>query len=80
MNSKREQRGHVDTAYAIAWANENSHIALLTPVGTPRVLDDPILLFGLGISSIAYKKNCMIKVWRASLIIIYNSSLILEPL
>lgn len=79
FNCSREERSHIDTAYAIAWANQNSNIAALTPVSTPGVLNDPILLFCLVIGTITNQKDCVIKVGWASIVIINDASFVAEP-
>ena len=80
MNGDGEERSHVNSANAIAWANQNSDVSLLAPVSAPGIFDDPVLLVSLGICPIADEEHRMIKVWRASLVVVNNSALILEPL
>jgi hypothetical protein len=72
-----EDGGHVDTADSITRGNENSDVALLTPVCAPGVLDDPVL--ATGFYTIANKENSMIKVRLADIDRVDDARGILEP-
>jgi len=50
---------------ALVLTTDHSHITLLTPRGTPRVLDDPVRSVGGGISVIADGQNTMVQLLTA---------------
>ena len=57
----------VDTADTITFSNTNLNVAIIAPAGTPRVLNDPILLTGGVVSAIADGKHGVVNICAAAI-------------
>ena len=60
----REGRAHLDTTNTFAFLNSELDVALITPPGVPRVLDQPVLLAVL--SAVADSKHCVVEISAAA--------------
>ena len=80
LDSSGIVRLHVDSAHTLAGGDQDADIALLTPVGSPGVLDDPVLTLGLRIRAIAHEEHSMVKVRWANLVSVDDATLVLEPI
>ena len=75
----RENGSHVDTADTVPAGDGNSDVSLLAPIGSPSVLDNPILFAGGLFDAIADEKHSMIQVGLANIDIVNDATLVLEP-
>jgi len=72
-----ENGGHVYTTDTVARGDQDANKAGFTPVRAPGVLDNPV--FSSCLFTVANKKNSVVEVREANVIVVDNAALILEP-
>merc|ERR1719186_217599 len=67
-------RGHGGNAAVVASVSCHLDVAAQSPVSTPRVLDQPVVLAAVG--TIAYHQHAVVQRGRAALALVVDTSII----